>query len=294
MNDASTITFALNGHWYGHYGLAYCPAHANTRTPALSLRNGTDGRLLAKCHAGCDFPTIKGALCALGMMEGGGAFVAPDPSRAIRHRAEEKALAAKRAAQAQRVWAEAIPIQGSLCNNYARARGITCALPDTLRFHAECWHASGKRFPAMVALVEGSEGFAVHRTYLRSDGSGKAEVTPNKAMLGAVAGGAVRLTDGAGPLVVAEGIETALSLASGLLRAPAAIWAALSTSGMRSLILPKEPGRLTIATDGDAAGQVAGNSLATRATALGWRVSILAAPVGSDWNDLLMAMGAAA
>jgi len=92
-----------------------------------------------------------------------------------------------------------------------------------------------------------------------------------KAMLGAVQGGAVRLSDGAGPLVVAEGIETALSLFSGLLRAPATVWAALSTSGIRGLHLPDTPGRLTIASDGDAAGRAAAQALATRAHGMAWQ-----------------------
>ena len=112
-------------------------------------------------------------------------------------------------------------------------------------------------------------------------------------MLGAVQGGAVRLTGRPGPLVVAEGIETALSLASGLLSAPAAIWAALSTSGIRGLRLPDLPGRLTIAPDGDTAGREAAQALAARANALGWTVSILPAPDGRDWNDILCMKGGA-
>ena len=127
----------------------------------------------------------------------------------------------------------------------------------------------------------------MHRTYLHPDGTGKAAVTPDKAMLAAVAGGAVRLTDGPGPLVVAEGIETALSLASGLLGRPATVWAGLSTSGIRGLHLPPQPGRLTIAPDGDTAGREAANALAERAHALGWQVSLLPAPDGRDWNDIL-------
>jgi hypothetical protein len=73
----------------------------------------------------------------------------------------------------------------------------------------------------------------------------KALVGSAKAMLGTCAGGAVRLADGPDGLVLAEGIETALSLASGLLPGRLAIWSTLSTSGMRALNLPKEPGRLT-------------------------------------------------
>ena len=94
--------------------------------------------------------------------------------------------------------------------------------------------------------------------------------------------------------MVAEGIETALSLASGLLRRPATVWAALSTSGLIGLHLPPLPGRLTIATDGDARGRSAGHALADRATALGWTVGLLPAPDGRDWNDVLNMEGAAA
>ena len=38
--NAYSITTALGGCWHGHYGLAFCPGHQNTRTPALSLSDG--------------------------------------------------------------------------------------------------------------------------------------------------------------------------------------------------------------------------------------------------------------
>jgi len=110
-------------------------------------------------------------------------------------------------------------------------------------------------------------------------------------MLGSTLGGAVWLSEGSTRLVVAEGIETALSLASGLLREPSMVWAALSTSGIRGLRLPAQPGRLTIAPDGDAPGRGAANVLAERANALGWKVSLLTAPNGTDWNDILTMKG---
>ena len=97
----------------------------------------------------------------------------------------------------------------------------------------------------------------------------------------------MRLCDGHSRLVVAEGIESALSLLCGLLDGPATAWAALSTSGLRGLRLPLEPGRLTIATDGDAPGRAAGHALADRAHALGWQVSILDPGDGADFNDIL-------
>ena len=55
MSEAQRITLALRGRWHGAYGVAFCPAHPNRRTPALSLADGGDGRLLALCHAGCGF-----------------------------------------------------------------------------------------------------------------------------------------------------------------------------------------------------------------------------------------------
>ena len=62
MSDARTMTEALRGRWFGSYGLAFCPAHHNDRTPALSLTDGDDGRLLAHCFAGCAFGDVLDAL----------------------------------------------------------------------------------------------------------------------------------------------------------------------------------------------------------------------------------------
>lgn len=293
MREAERITRALRGRWFGRYGTARCPAHSD-KHPSLSLSDGDGDRLLARCHAGCAFTDILDALRALGLVEGVSNYSPPTREELERIRQAENEQADKREARALACWREARPLKGTIAQTYLRHRGISADMPDTLRFHPDCWHPAGKRWPAMVALVEGAPRFAIHRTYLRPDGLGKAEAEPAKAMLGAVAGGAVRLTAGGGALVVCEGIETGLSLASGLLRAPATIWAALSTSGMKRLQLPEKPDRITIATDGDEAGREAGNALAIRAAARGWNVNLLPAPDGRDWNDVLSLKGAAA
>ncbi|MEB3418942.1 toprim domain-containing protein [Salipiger marinus] len=243
---------------------------------------------MAHCKRGCcDFADI---LAAAGIAPG--SYAPPDPAALARRDAEALAEAAKRERQALALWREARPIAGTLAETYLRGRAISCPLSESLRFHPSCWHPTATRFPAMLARIDGADRFAVHRTYLRADGSAKADVEPQKAMLGRTAGGAVRLAEAEGPLVVAEGIETALSLACGLLRAPATIWAGLSTSGLRGLHLPARPGRLTIAPDGDDAGRAAARALAERAHGLGWRVSLLPAPEGRDWNDILAMKGA--
>ncbi|MGM0584947.1 MAG: DUF7146 domain-containing protein [Pseudomonadota bacterium] len=277
MTDARTLTERLGGNWRGRYGLAPCPVCQPERRRdqrALSLAE-EGGRLLAHCFkSGCSFHAI---LSAAG---------SPDVS-AIGNDWRRADLEAKRDAQAEatraaarRLWKQALPIHGTPAEDYLRGRGITAELPPSLRFAPRLRHApSGAVAWAMVADVQPTGG--VHRTF----------PTPKKGvrkmMLGPCAGGAVRLSEGAGPLVVCEGIETGLSLLSGLLRGSPRVWAALSTSGMKSLELPTEPGRLTVASDGDAPGREAAHCLASRAHALGWEVSLLPAPNGCDWNDVL-------
>ena len=294
MIDANELTQTLGGRWYRRYGTAPCPiCQPNGRKGqnALTIADGRNGRLVLDCKksAGC----FLDILAAAGLRSGD--YTPPDEATLAQRERDTKAEAEKRAAQAKRLWLEAQPIAGTLAETYLRARGITCPLPPTLRFHPECWHGpTAKRFPAMVAAVEGAGLAAVHRTYLRPDGVGKIAFAPAKMMLGATAGGAVRLAGGSSWLVVGEGIESALSLACGLLDGPATLWAALSTSGLRGLRLPTQPRRLTIACDGDTAGREAAHVLAERANGLGWQVGIMDPGNDADFNDILEERGAAA
>jgi putative DNA primase/helicase len=143
----------------------------------------------------------------------------------------------------------------------------------------------------MVALVEkvGSRAVGIHRTYLNADGSGKAAVTPDKATLGPVGGGAVRLgAPRAGVwLAVGEGIETALSIteATGM---PA--WAALSATGLTKVIMPTAEQMILICGDNDknGVGQRAAHALVERLVAEGRRVRLaLPRQPDTDFNDVL-------
>ena len=286
MTGARTICDALGGRWHGGYGLTFCLVHENINTPALSVKDGDDGKLLVHCFAGCDGTDILAALRAKGLL-GGSSDWKPDPQKTEHYRLEREANERRRIEQARRCWAEAGPIAGTLAERYLRSRGITCPLPPTLKFHPDCWHGpTATTVPAMVAAVgTGRAVVGIHRTYLVEPGT-KAFGKESKMMLGCCAGGAVRLSGGAGAFVVCEGIETALSLLSGLSDASPRVWAALSTSGMAGLVLPRDPGELVIAPDGDAPGREAANKLADRATTAGWLVRIMKCPDGSDWNDM--------
>jgi len=298
MINAKHLTHSLNGHWFGHYGLAFCPAHNNTNTPALSLKNADDGRLLAYCHAGCTFPDVQSALRNIGLLPSRNG---PPVSVPMRQKptypgaptSNQRATAANRAKYAASLWQAAHPVSETHATHYLQGRGIDCPLPPTLRYLQDCKHPAGSRMPAMIARVDGAMSFAVHRTFLARHGRRKTHLHPAKAMLGSCKGGAVHLspfsfqTEG-GPLVVTEGIENGLSLLCGILDQPATVWAALSTSGMTALNLPRQPGHLIIAGDGDAAGQSAARKLSYRAAHLGWRVSHLTPPDGTDWNACLV------
>ena len=291
MINAQTLSLQLGGHWYGSYGVAPCPICQSERRKGQNALTLSDGKskLLAHCKkAGCSFHNIA---VAAGLRQD--TYRPPSLSTITQNREHAQKSTMRRSLQAKALWSEAIPIMGTLGEKYLRNRGITSELPDTIRFLRNCWHPSGKCIPALIALVEGVEGFAIHRTYLQLDGSAKTQVSPNKAMLGKVSGGAVRLTSRGNSLVVTEGIETALSLSSGLLDFPATIWASLSTSGLQGMKLPETASNLIIASDGDAEGRKAAYKLALRAEMSGWQVSFLDAPEGQDWNDVLNVKGEA-
>ncbi len=286
VTDAQTVCTALGGRWYGTYGLTFCPVHENTRTPALSIKDGNDGKLLVHCFAGCDWVDVLAALRAKGHLEGHSDWKS-DPLKVEQRKAEQDAKQQRRIDQARRCWSEAGPILGTLADRYLRARGISCDLPPTLRFNPRCWHGpTASKVPAMVAVVAiGRKISGVHRTYLAEPGV-KAFTDNAKMMLGHCSGGAVRLSGGGGPLVVAEGIETALSILSAPLDLSPRVWAALSTSGMAGLVLPPDPGELVLAPDGDEPGREAASKLANRATSAGWQVRVMRCPDDSDWNDV--------
>ncbi|CAN1573096.1 Archaeal primase DnaG/twinkle, TOPRIM domain [Paracoccaceae bacterium] len=193
-----------------------------------------------------------------------------------------------RRAKARKLWELGRPIGGTKGEAYLRGRGITCAMPPSLRWVADAYHGPSARWHS--AMVAGVSSGGVHRTFFEK--SGARLVNSAKMMQGPCSGGAVPLSEAQGPLVVCEGIETGLSLLSGLLGEPAEVLAALSTSGIRALALPLIPRRLIVAADGDAPGIEAAKALGDRAYYLGWEVFVWPAPDGLDWNDVLRERGA--
>ncbi|MCA8301293.1 PriCT-2 domain-containing protein [Burkholderia seminalis] len=151
---------------------------------------------------------------------------------------------------------------------YLEARA--CALPPVdghLRFDVAARHPSGHPGPCLIALVTdvlSGVPISLHRTWVNADGT-KAEVDPPRMLLGGhrKAGGVIRLWPDEAVvhgLAIAEGIETALSLAHVF----QPVWALIDAGNLAKL--PPLPGveALTIAVDADPAGERAAESCGER------------------------------
>jgi len=284
---AEVIARVLGGRKVGKCWVARCPAH-DDRTPSLSIRDAEDGKVLVRCHAGCEQARVIGVLRSRGLWAENDKhqFTKPVPRDTARDQVD--CSETKRIRQALGIWHAALPASGTLVEAYLASRGLQFPPPPTLRFHSGLKHPSGTIWPAMVALVTrgiDDTPLAIHRTFLARDGHGKAPVEPQKMMLGPCRGGAVRLGVAGEALMVGEGIETCLAAmqATGL---PA--WAALSSSGLRTLDLPAVVREVIMLADGDEPGEKAAREAAQRWQHEGRHVRIARPPRGMDFNDVLV------
>ena len=199
---------------------------------------------------------------------------------------------------AQRLWRRCRAVAGSHAERYLHARGLSHCRFAALRFHPELRYREGstvRRFPALVAAVTGDGGriFGVQRTWLDPRRPAKAGVSVPRKALGRIHGLAVRFgapSDDA-PLVVGEGIETVLSLVTAVPEICAA--AALSAGSLGAFAPPPGVARLVIARDNDDDGALGAERLARRCTRAGVAATVIV-PVGNDFNDALVDLGAAA
>ena len=295
--DLRSLARALGGEVCGTQVLAPGPGHS-AKDRSLSVRLSTDAPdgFLAFSHSGDDFATCRDFVRKrLGFDTDGWKAI-------VRKCREQKTVAWPivsvreddgRTAVALRIWAETSDLRGTLAETYLVSREIVGPLPASLRFHAGLKHPSGSRWPAMVALmtdVESGNPVAIHRTFLAPDGKGKAPVSPQKMMLGPTRGGAVRLSKPGETLAIGEGLESCLSVmrATGI-----PTWAALSTSGLKTLSLPANIRDVIVLADGDDAGDRAAQEAARHWKNEGRRVRIARPPRGMDFNEIARCAGAA-
>jgi putative DNA primase/helicase len=271
---------AWSNYEIGNHRLS-CPACGRgERDKTLGITIDTGGNGVAHCFRCGIVETYRE----------GGARVTPPPRKA-RIRATS-ALAKHEALSdyGRELWDVCGPLSG-VAAEYLKAR--CCLIPPVdgdLRWHSSLKHPSGYIGPALVALVTNTitgEPMSLHKTWIGADGR-KADVDPPRLLLAGHTkqGGVIRLwpneavTSG---LAVAEGIETALSLAWGY----APVWAVIDAGNLKAL--PVLPGieTLVIGADNDAAGTAAARACAARWADAGAEVLITRQPE-NDLNDALM------
>ncbi len=282
-----TIAKALGGRKVGGGWMARCPAHED-RNPSLSIHDADDGKVLVRCHTGCDQGRVIAALRSRGLWDENShrEFTRPAPRSVANNQPDRDD--AKRSEAARAIWHSATPAGGTLVETYLIFRGLHLPPLPTFRFHAGLKHPAGGIWPTMVALVtRGADDtpLAIHRTFLARDGGGKAPVVPQKMMLGPCRGGAVRLGVPGDVLMIGEGIETCLAA---MLATGCSTWAALSISGLRALDLPNDVREVIVLADGDDPGEAAAQECAWRWKRESRRVRIARPPQGMDFNDLLI------
>ena len=255
-----------------------CPAHGGSDRN-LSVWPDENGDACFKCWShNCG---TKEIIAALGVPS-------PKPAPAAAPKRWHPASEHQRIAAAREVWRQSGDPRGTVAHDYLFGRGWTLAIPASIRFHPRQRHPTGVYLPAMVAAIDDRDGrtVGVHRTFLRPDGGGKAEVEPNRMALGLMKGCAVRLTAGARELVLSEGIETGLSIiqATGM-----HVWAALGTANLGQVELPGGVFEVIIAADHDEPGIAAARAAAEAYQARGFQVQIVSPPTEkADWNDVLL------
>jgi putative DNA primase/helicase len=189
--------------------------------------------------------------------------------------------------------------EGDPVHQYLVSRLGRIEVPTCLRTVDSCIYkdknASLSYHPAMIASVRAPDGSAtaLHRTYLTPDGQ-KAQVLSVRKVLGTLPdGAAVRLTEPAETMGIAEGIETALS-ASILFGIPT--WAALNAGRLEKWVPPSGVTKVIVFADNDmnCAGQLAAFALVARLRKTIEAFVEMPPLLGSDWNDALHGQRSAA
>jgi putative DNA primase/helicase len=276
----------------GNGYIAFCPGH-DDHERSLSITERGDRLLINDFSKRCTFEQIISAIRGEPVHNSRKlSLVHPD-------RTDDK----QRIAFAQRIWRECREPKGTAVERYLHVRGFSgelpsreladgharLAIPASLRFHPRLKHPTGLYLPAMVAAIENLEGqiVGIHRTFLKPDGTGKADVAPSKMILGCVKGCAVHLTAPAPELVLCEGIEDGLAILQATGRR---VWATLSCSILAEVHLPTFVIDVIIAADNDGPGLKAARDAVARFKREGKRVQIVLPGGGlKDFNDRLVA-----
>jgi hypothetical protein len=261
------------------------PGHSH-KDRSVSLVETEEGRILIHCFsARDDWRRVRRALAERGLLDDRAPVDGSRASWSARKVATQPADE-ERLARAERIWSESRSIAHTPATVYLRRRAIPEPLwaAPPLRFHPRMTSLDDRaRRPGLVAAITNLAGAlqGVQVTLLSAHGAAKAPLPTPRRVIGRLVGGAVQLAPIADTLVIAEGVETALS-ASEALEEPA--WAALTAHNLSLFEPPAEVKRLIVAVDNDLAGLSAFQTLRDR---LGLTLVVEIAPPprdADDWN----------
>jgi len=190
----------------------------------------------------------------------------------------------------KRLWSECRQISGAALSYLTERKCIIPPHDGDMRWHPSLKHPCGYVGPALIARITDAltgEPISLHRTWVRADGL-KADIDAPRLLLGGhrKAGGVIRLwpdeavTDSLG---IAEGIETALSLAH--FHSPA--WSCIDAGNLAALPLLPGIDTLAIAADNDPAGRAAAHECGTRWADDYRTVHIMTPKTKNDLNDVV-------
>lgn len=289
----------------GREKIGLCPFHSE-RTPSFEV---SDSKGLYYCH-GCG--KSGDAITFLMEREGmnfrtayetlaGDEFPVVSDEERARRAAEDEQKLADRIALARDIWAASVPPAGTPAEVYARTRGITIDLPETIRFvMAPRWRdpltgECGRDYPAMVCAMQDNsdEIVGVQCVFLQDGGRRKfervgADGRKAKAKLtyGKLVGAAIRLGPTAERVIFCEGPEDGLTLTQIL--PGQSVWVSCGTAVMPRMKFPREVRSLILAGDNNAAGRkaVVAARIVHSSNGLSVEEVYPDAPF-KDWNDQL-------
>jgi putative DNA primase/helicase len=190
----------------------------------------------------------------------------------------------------RKVWAESVPIIGTMAEAYLRSRQCwsgDLARTPTLRFVPRLLAKDHEAafLPALIAKVTdvNGQGVNIHRTFLIEGRKAYRAMMPGSVPAGA----AIRLGPASTRLGIAEGIETALRAAA---RFGITCWSSITAGGMERWEPPVGVAHVDICGDSDRsfAGQASAYILARKLTNRREPIDCsvhLPDALGTDWAD---------
>ncbi|MEN8237014.1 MAG: AAA family ATPase, partial [Pseudomonadota bacterium] len=212
---------------------------------------------------------------------------------------------AAKIARVNKAYAISKPIAGTLAETYLKGqRKIETPLPDSLRFISSYGR---DKLPALAAFASNAQGecTGMQLTYLDPNTGKKANLAIAKRSHGKISGATVELKRGGAqsPIFVAEGVETALSIAA---ETPqnSTVLAALGVSNFKNIEV-KANQQIIICADNDshkppapgkdkAPAELAVAKAVAHLQQQGAQVQVISpATAGQDFNDVLQLAGSA-